>query len=381
MSKILWIQFSNSAAYPPIQNAVNLCLREGHEVNILCIEPEGAASLRFPENIEKITRRLSSSGGRLGLMLLFIKFCSLVFWNTLINPGQWLYASEPMAAPVAYYAKKILRCRVIYHEHDAPPAATNRFQRFINHARLKLASTADAIVVPNADRLRLYLAEAECADRKLAFTVWNCPLAEEILSESEQNAQLFQQNLKLYFHGSIGPSLLPFSLLEALTMLPDRVSLSIAGYSTDGGIYLQHLLDEAQRLGVSSRVFYLGFFNRETLLPLCAQHDVGICFYDQNPALINHHFMAGASNKPFDYLSQGLTLLISDNPEQRALFSVLETSAFCDSQSAKSIADAVNQVLEADLLRRKSSVQGPLMIKQHWNYAAQFKPVLELLGR
>ncbi len=381
MCKILFIQFSNSAAYPPIQNAVNLCLRDGHEVNILCVEAEGAESLRFPENIEKITQRLSRSSGRLGLMLLFIKFCSLVFWKVLLSPKQWLYASEPMAAPAAYYAKKIIGCKVIYHEHDAPPAPTNRFQRFVNHARLNLASKADAIAVPNADRLRLYLAEAGCSDRKNAFTVWNCPLIEEVLSESELKAVVFHQDLKLYFHGSIGPSLLPLGLLAALRKLPTKVTLSIAGYSTDGGIYLQRLLDEAQRLGVSSRVFYLGVFSREALLPLCAQHDVGICFYDQNPAFINHHFMAGASNKPFDYLSQGLSLLISDTSEQRAFFSVLETSRFCDSQSADSIAAALNQILEDGLHREKSKAQGPRQIKQHWNYAVQFKPVLELLGQ
>ena len=135
MSKILCIQFSNSAAYPPIQNAVNLCLSEGHEVNILCVEAEGAGSLRFAENIEKITQRLSRSSGRLGLKLLYIKFFYLVFWKTLVSPRQWLYASEPMAAPVAYYAKKFFGCKVIYHEPDSPQAATNRFQRFINHAR------------------------------------------------------------------------------------------------------------------------------------------------------------------------------------------------------------------------------------------------------
>lgn len=379
MSKILFIQFSNSGAYPPVQNAVSLCLLDGHDVNVLCVESEGSASLRFPQPIEKITRRLSRSSGRLGLLLLFVRFTVLVLWKSLLNPSQWLYASDPMSAPVAYYAKKIFGCRVIYHEHDAPPTPNNRFQRFVNRARLQLAKISDAVVIPNADRLRLYLEEAGCRDRESAFTVWNCPLEEEIADPTLLKYENLSDGLSLYFHGSISPSLLPLNLLLAMKSGPATITLTIAGYPTDGGVHLQNILDNAEQLGIAQRVSYLGVFSRAELLPLCAQHDVGICFYDTDPSLINHRHMTGASNKPFDYLSQGLFLLVSNTPEQHVLFGTQECARFCDPGSVQSMTTVLNELcLNKDLIIN-ARTQGPKLITEQWNYGVQFKPVLELL--
>jgi glycosyltransferase involved in cell wall biosynthesis len=378
MSKILFIQFSNSGAYPPIQNAVSLCLLDGHDVNVLCVASEGSESLRFPDKIEKITRRLPRSSGRLGLVFLYFRFMALVFWKVFTNRSQWLYASDPMSAPAAYYAKKIFGCRVIYHEHDAPPAPNNRFQSFVNRARLELANISDAVVMPNADRMRLFLKEADCPGRKNAFTAWNCPLKEEIISTARERHSIAEKTLSLYFHGSISPSLLPIHLLAAIKSAASGITLTMAGYPTDGGLYLRKLMDEAQHLGIAERVLYLGPFSRQALLPLCAEHDVGICFYDPNPGLINHRYMAGASNKPFDYLSQGLLLLISDTPEQRALFDGLECARFCDSDSVESITAALTEIIANTALRLAARRRGPSLIEERWNYSAQFKPVLNL---
>lgn len=383
MSDILFIQFSNSGAYPPIQNAITLCLREGLEVKVLCVESEGASSLRFPEALEKITRRLQRSRGRLALIFLFLRFCVLVIWRMLSNRKQWLYASDPMSAPVAFWAKKWFGSRVVYHEHDAPPAPGNRFQSMVQRARLKLLRVADVVVMPNSKRLEIALQQASCAERKQAFTVWNCPLVED----ANGNIQITLENkarpaLKLYFHGSISPSLLPLNLLQAIKKVSEKkvfinISLGIAGYPTDGGVHLGEILNEAKRLDLEQSVKYLGAHNRSDLLKLCQQHDVGICFYDANPDALNHRFMAGASNKPFDYLSQGLCLLMSGNAEQKTFFADLTTAIFCDPGDCDSIAEALLGLAENASLLAAARTNGPNIIRKRWNYETQFASVLK----
>lgn len=381
MSKILFIQFSNSGAYPPIQNAVTLCLRDGHDVSVLCTQSDGAATLRFPQAIEKITRRLSRPANRFGLLFLFLRFTALVLWRSLFNRKQWVYASDPMAAPAAYYANKLFGCRVIYHEHDAPPVPHNRFQRYVNHARLTLAKTAAAIVIPNEGRLRLFLQAAECTDRSNVFTVWNCPLSEEVIIEKTLPKKTSSDELRLYFHGSISPGLLPLSLLQAMKLAGDDISLAIAGYTTDGGNHLNEIMQTAKHLNMPDRITYLGSFSRQDLLPVCAQYDVGICFYEANPANVNHSHMAGASNKPFDYMSQGLLLLVSESQGQRAFFDGLNNVLFCDVESVGSIEKMLLEIRRNTSLKTIARSLGPQIIAQRWNYAVQFKPVLLLLER
>ncbi len=376
MRKILFIQFSNSAAYPPVENAVRLCVAHGHDVSILCVESEGAASLRFSDALEVIAQRLPRYAGRIGYLYLFLKFNCLVLWKVLFNRIDWVYASDPLTSPAAYLVKKFSRCRVIYHEHDAPAAASSRFQRLVNHTRLRMANIADGVVIPNADRLALYLDEANCQDRENTFCVWNCPLPTDAIDGRNE----IKNEMTLYFHGSIGPARLPFTLLEALLELPQCISLTIAGYPTDGGTHIKNIISFAQSSGIGERVSYIGpVKERAELLHTCGQYDLGICFYDLNPAEVNHKFMAGASNKPFDYLSQGLMLLMSDIPEQRSLFDGFDIARFCDAHSATSIRDVINEIFLDSSLRAAAGSIGPKLIKDQWNYAKQFRPVLEFI--
>ena len=51
--------------------------------------------------------------------------------------------------------------------------------------------------------------------------------------------------------------------------------------------------------------------------------------------------MAGASNKPFDYMAAGLALLVSDQPDWRAMFVEPGYARACDPTDPSSIATSL----------------------------------------
>jgi glycosyltransferase involved in cell wall biosynthesis len=87
--------------------------------------------------------------------------------------------------------------------------------------------------------------------------------------------------------------------------------------------------------------------------------------------------MAGASNKPFDYLACGLALLVSDTPEWTDLYSGCCRPA--DPESAESIVAAVRAWLADPGSARAMGEVGRQRVLTAWNYETRFEPVKQLL--
>jgi len=180
------------------------------------------------------------------------------------------------------------------------------------------------------------------------------------------------------YHGSIGPSRLPRQVVEALAQLPREVTLQIGGYETAGHPgYVQSLLDLAGELGIADRVTFVGTVRqREDLMRLCATGDVGLALLPADSADFNEREMVGASNKPFDYLANGLPVLVADLAEWRATFVDAGLGRVCDPTSAESVADALRWFLDHPVERDQMGHRGQTTIAASWNYETTFAPVL-----
>jgi hypothetical protein len=86
--------------------------------------------------------------------------------------------------------------------------------------------------------------------------------------------------------------------------------------------------------------------------------------------------MAGASNKAFEYLSCGVTPLVSDLPDWRRMFVDRGYALSCNPTDAGSIAGALHWAAgHRDVVREMAS-RGWARLRADWNYESQFAPVL-----
>ncbi|MGQ0561623.1 MAG: glycosyltransferase family protein [Gemmatimonadota bacterium] len=369
--RILFVQYTNPAAYPPLEHSAQLLARAGWDVLFAGIESFGAHGLELrPHDRMRVERIGGRSGGALGVAKYAAFAARAAALARRFRPA-WIYASDPLAAPAARLMRRLTGARVVYHEHDvASPSAGSR-QRAFMRGRDRLIASAELLVVPGERRRRSLGAGG---DR--AHIVWNCPLLDEVSGAHAQHA-----GVSLVYAGSITPDRLPPSFIHALARLPHDVRLDLVGYATIGRpAYVAELLSEASRLGVRERVTYRGTLpRREQLLDALSRCDIGIATINAASPDENLRAMVGPSNKPFDYMARGLPFLVADDPAWRETFVRPGYALACTPAAPESIAAAVESLLDRD---RRAAIgeRARARIVSEWNYERQFAPVLAALG-
>jgi glycosyltransferase involved in cell wall biosynthesis len=371
---ILYIQYTNPAAYPPLEHSARAFAAAGWEVVFLGIAKDGEPPLRWPARDGIRTHKLPA--GRSGWLrkLHYAWFGVWVLGWTIVARPRCVYASDALAAPVVLPLSFWPWLKVVYHEHDAPQVRKRGLaRRVVLWARRRLAARADARILPNERRAREFVQTV--ANQRPTFSVWNCPVRAEVAPARRDRSG---DGLTLAYVGSIVPVRLPTSLLEALAKLPDDVRLRVIGYVTQGHPhYADHLRRLANDLRIADRVDFVQGMPHQHLLINLRDADIGTLLMPSGGA----QWMPGASNKPFDYLAGGLALLVSDEPGWREMLVEPGYGIGCKADDPEKIADAVRWFLQHRGEMRDMGERGRQRVLADWNYETQFAPVQQWLER
>jgi glycosyltransferase involved in cell wall biosynthesis len=371
--RVLYVQYTNPGAYPPIDHGAHLLAAAGFEVLLLGTDVLGdVLTVKAHPGIRVKLRPFRAAGPRQKwhyATFLVWSLAQAIRWRP-----DWIYASDPLSSPIALVLHLVTGARVVYHEHDAPAASTSPFMRGVLLARRRLARRAALCVLPNRQRADAFGRETGRAD---AVIVWNCPVRAEVAPPRALDGQ---GRVRALYAGSIVPNRLPVTVVRALALLPDDVSLTVVGYETAGHPgYLASLQDAARSIGVADRLVSLGPLSREGLMRTCAAYDVGIALFPLATNDPNENTMVGASNKVFDYLAGGLAVLVADRPEWRRAVVDAGYGLECDPGSEASIAAAFRWWLDHRAERSAMGERGRQRILDDWNYERAFRPVLDCI--
>jgi glycosyltransferase involved in cell wall biosynthesis len=183
------------------------------------------------------------------------------------------------------------------------------------------------------------------------------------------------------YSGSVTPERLPISLLEAIARTQRQVRLRVVGYATIGyPHYIQELQLAAEQLGIGADIDFVGVLPRHRLREVWDDADVGLALNPMQYSSNNSRWMVGASNKPFDYMANGLALLVSDLPEWRDAFVRPGYAVACDPRDPTSVANVLGWFAEHPDETRAMGERGRQQIARNWNYESQFEPVIALLN-
>jgi glycosyltransferase involved in cell wall biosynthesis len=375
--RIAYVQYTNPEAYPPLEHSSRILAGAGWQVMFLGTGAFGSNPLRFPPHPNVSVKRLRFCPAGVRQKVHYAVYCLWVIgWVMLWRP-DWIYASDPLACPVALVLSFVPRLRVLYHEHDSPGSAPTTVSRKVGlWIRRRVARRACCSVLPNEARAERYRSDTETT--RPVLCVWNCPRRDEV---SGSRASTMSRDVWVHYHGSLGPTLLPLDVLRALALLPDRVRLRVIGYETAGTTgYAQVLSETAHALGVSHRVSISGPLPRFELLQLCRQSDIGLALMPKDDHNINMCALVGASNKAFDYLASGLPVLVSNLPDWEAMFVEPGYGASCIPSDLATIERALRSLIESPAEMRAMGERGRRRVSREWNYETQFAKVLECLN-
>lgn len=360
--RVLYIQYNNPGAYPPIIHSSNLFHEKKWRVSFVGVADPSTAALRLPESTEAGCKLVRTDSG----LSRFFQFHWASIMAMLKFRPDVLYVSDRPASLAGWMCSLFTSKHVIYHEHDCAASTNSMKSRLLNWSRHLLMNRAQQIIIPSADRSAATVtSKAHQAKIKI---VMNCPSTRELGKVRKLTAPS-KDNIKLYYHGSIVPNRIPLHALLALNGL----EMHLAGYMTEGtSTELRELLKRPQ----GPLTYHGALASRNDLAELMVHMDVGLSFMPLVPRDLNEKHMAGASNKTFDYLAHGLGVLCTDTKEWRDLFGHIPSVAFCDPMNHQSIEKALRQLTDCD--SSQWSV-GEQWIHHTWNYERQFQPVLDAI--
>jgi glycosyltransferase involved in cell wall biosynthesis len=374
--RILYVQYTNPGAYPPLQHSSQMLAARNWEVLFLGITIPGEDDMHVEPHPRIAVRQLATGGSGWSRRLHYLTYTLwITAWALRWRP-EWIYASDPIACPAVLLISLLPGLNLLYHEHDSPQRGGARMSaRVMRWARRRVARRARIRILPNEVRVANFARSIGDSSRMPIECVWNCPRRDEVGPVRKPHSG---SPLRVLYHGSIVPSRLPLRLLEALRDVP--VHLQVIGYETQGHLgYVQTLRDHAARLGIGDRVRILSGMSRRDLLIASRQSDVGLAFVPGRTDDSNLRWMTGASNKPFDYLAGGLAVLVSDLPDWREMYVDPGYALACNADDPRSVTDAFRWLLAHPQEMRAMGERGRQRIAADWNYETQFARVLERL--
>ncbi len=370
--RVLYIQYTNPTAYPPLEHSSKILAEDGWQVRFVAIRARGDSNtLQFAHDANIELRFMSYCPPGFWQKIHYFRYVIWSLWQCLTFWPAVVYASDAWSYPIGYILTYLPGVEVVMHEHDTPQCNGSTIMRLIGVFRKSLCKRALICICPQRERASLM---KDTLQPRSLQVVFNCPSRTELLTRTTT----VDNELRLWFHGSIVPTQLPRVLLDAMGQCDFPVRLSFAGYETIGHPgYVQELLDRAEEIGLSEKVTYVGAIpTRVDMYKQASQNHVGLALFSMN----FREPMVGASNKPFDYLACGLALLASETPEWKSFFIDRGCGLGCNSEDPRSIAQALTQFWTDRKRLERFAKNAELLLGAEWNYEAQFGPVLEKMN-
>lgn len=371
--RVLFLQVAEPGIYPPIIAASHLMADAGWEVIVLS-SPSVNSELVMPPHPAITVHRIAERPSYIVSGSDFLRYMASAATLALRVKPDVVYASDSLGAAPGVLAARLSGARLVYHEHDSPNSQKS-LSRFLAQARRHAVRGATLIVFPNVERATYAQRELDFGPERLRI-VWNVPRRAEL----PVLVPAPEVPLVVWYHGSITPDRLPMTVVDAVASFNGRAQLQIAGYEAPSARgYARHLENRGAAQGGRPLVQYLGQISRHDLLARASAAHIGLALMPANSTDINMRSMVGASNKAFDYMAAGLPLIVSNLPDWRRVFVEPGHALAADPHDAKSLAMALEMLLENHGLRQQMGRLNRERIATEWNYETTFEQVLEAL--
>lgn len=384
--KMGMVIYANPDYYPPVINAIRLLAQEFNLVVISRNQnmPQGVG---YPKNVRiyrlgslKIDRVKKTQSLAMKLFEYISFTISAIFYIRSYN-CQLIYSYDMHGFLAGFVASRLgKKIPLVYHNLDLCALEDLKDTSYgIKYLELRLARYADKIIFPDINRARLFQEKAkliEPPDIVMNAPLCINPMPDDRLKEILKSKRFSADTKAILYQGAVNKEHALLEVIQSIVYWPENTILVLIGTIYDD--FLQEIYREAEKLNFKQRIINFSFMPYSELSSYTVGAHLGLALY--NAKDINQIFVAGASNKIFEYISLGIPVITNDLPH---FHEVLDASIayFARPDSAQDIAQAVNSACRESKVYQKKSEACRLAHLSKFNYEVQFNPVLEYVKK
>ncbi|MCM8792622.1 MAG: hypothetical protein NC826_05745 [Candidatus Omnitrophica bacterium] len=384
-NRIAIIIYANPDYYPPVMNAVEILSQE-FNLTLICRNQEKSLNI-YPGNV-KIYRlgKLKNAYQKQNQSLIskineFFSFILKTLFLVHKHNCKFIYSYDMYGLVVSFFASRFIRrIPLLYHNLDLIALKEiNGFGYIIKWLELKFSHFVDKIIFCDINRARLFKEETGIKD--LPEIMMNTPLKRSVLPENKLKEVLknrgFNPELKVVlYQGTIGNGKALLEVLRSLPYWPEDTVLVLLGYMYRD--FAMVFFKEAKSMNLNKRIIYIPAVPYKELFNYTVGAYLGLALYSSFE--LNWRFVAGASNKIFEYISMGIPPIVNDSIYFREIFSD-SMVYFADPFSYQDIARIINLALNdySGYFKKSSNCRKAHLEK--FNYQIQFQNILEFISK
>lgn len=376
--------YANPDDYPPTMRAVDILSKE-FDIIIIC-RNQNKAEVVYPDNVglyrlgKLKTSREKESQGRAIKVFEYMMFVLRVIFYIRFYRCKLIYSYDMHGFIAGFLASRYGRnIPLFYHNHELSGLGkvSGLLSHMIKYLEISLAHRADRVIFPDINRARFFQAKAKLA--KFPDIVMNTPLRVDNLPPNRLKKKLEMKGIDtslktVLYQGAINETSCALELVESIVFWPKNTILILMGRTYVE--YLDRVYARARALNLDERIIHLAFMPYSELSSYTVGAYLGLALFKSYD--INRIFVAGASNKIFEYLSMGTPVVTNDSPYFKE---VLDSSYayFAQPDSPEDIGRTINSVFSDDDGYRKKCQAARQAHLTKLNYQEQFRPIVEYI--
>lgn len=379
--KIALVIWTNPDYYVAVKYTSQIFIENGHEVDILCRNTDETfmGAIDYPERV-KVIRIGRKRRGLLNL-LSYLRYLVTVFGKNQLSGYDLIIGYDLFGFVAAFLMASTGKEQLlVYHNFDLSDKLVLGFLgRQLKRFEYIGARKARAVIFPTLGRAETFKQEANLNQQPLI--VMNClRIADKFETTGVFRKMLAENEIKgggvVARLGSIGPGHGIEATIRSVMLWKGDWTLVFLGVAL--GNYISSMQELVDQLGLSKRVVFKPDVSYEMWNDCLRNSDVGLALYE--PVNINHSAMAGAGQKMFFYLKEGMPVVVPRLPDFIEMVDKYKFGIAADAYSAESIASAVNSLLGSQQEYEKYARAAKDVFVNELNFDNQFSQVLRVLG-
>jgi glycosyltransferase involved in cell wall biosynthesis len=354
--------------------------KAGHRVRLVAMQHPGEDFGKTMDGFELRlfrlwTRRLPRN--LIAWLLKYIEYNIKVFIRLTSFRAHVYHAHDLNTLIPAWLMARLMGAKVVYDAHELYTGRPVQTPWLWRRVEQYLITRVDTVIAANDDRAEVML--NEYGARELPSVIMNCPSS---VLDSATGRVALREALPLevrtkrivLYQGGLSPN----RCLEELTISAKyfnecAILVFVGNSSFFSESVLKGLVTEHR---LAERVYFLSAVDSRQLVHFISSADIGVVIYKNS---CRNNYLC-APNKLFDYCMAGLPSIGCDFPPIRRIAEKYGTTILFDPENPKSIAAAVNSLIENDTTL-SSAKAATAIVASEFNWEHEERKLAEIYCR